>query len=119
VPTDIVMGVDLGLKVPAVAKTSTGKVKFLGNGRLNKFMKRRFRSLRKKLGKSTKPEVIKKIHDKEQRWMNHQDQNFDFDLFRLTIHQNLKFNSILFNMVVLVIPKAHGFFQDRNNFNLF
>ncbi|MBK5252842.1 MAG: transposase, partial [Peptostreptococcaceae bacterium] len=50
VNSDIVMGVDLGLKVPAVAKTSTGKVKFFGNGHENKFFKRRFRAVRKKLG---------------------------------------------------------------------
>ena len=73
VPTDIVMGVDLGLKVPAVAKTSNGKVKFFGNGRMNKFLKRHFRSLRKKLGQTKKLSTIKKIHDKEQRWMKDQD----------------------------------------------
>ena len=35
-----VMGVDLGLKVPAVAVTQCGKTKFLGNGRQNKYIKR-------------------------------------------------------------------------------
>ena len=73
VPTNIVMGVDLGLKVPAVAKTSNGKVKFFGNGRMNMFFKRRFRVLRKSLGKSKKLSTIEKIHDKEQRWMKDQD----------------------------------------------
>ena len=32
------MGVDLGLKVPAVAITDTGKTKFFGNGRQNKYV---------------------------------------------------------------------------------
>jgi putative transposase len=73
VATDVVMGVDLGLKVPAVAKTSDGKVKFFGNGRMNKFFKRRFRALRKKLGEAKKLSTIKKIHDKEQRWIQDQD----------------------------------------------
>ncbi len=69
VHTDIVMGVDLGLKVPAVAKISDGKVKFFGNGRMNKFFKRRFRAIRKKLGQMKNLEAIRKLSDKEQRWM--------------------------------------------------
>ena len=68
-----VMGVDLGLKIPAVAVTKTGKVKFLGSGRLNKYMKRKFRSKRKVLGKAQKQKVIKKLNQKEQRWMKNQD----------------------------------------------
>ena len=34
-----VMGVDLGIKCPAVSYTSDGKVKFYGNGRKNKYMR--------------------------------------------------------------------------------
>ncbi len=64
-----VVGVDLGLKVPAVAATEGGKVKFFGNGRQNKFVKRRFRSTRKKLGKAKKLRAVKKTNNKEQRWM--------------------------------------------------
>jgi putative transposase len=37
------MGVDLGIKVPAVAVTSTGKVRFFGNGRQIKFIHRQQR----------------------------------------------------------------------------
>ncbi len=33
---EVIMGVDLGLKVPAVAVTSSGKTAFFGNGRENK-----------------------------------------------------------------------------------
>lgn len=46
-----VMGVDLGLKVPAVAVVESGKTRFFGNGRRNKFVRRRHRSTRRKLGK--------------------------------------------------------------------
>ncbi|MBK5252001.1 MAG: transposase, partial [Peptostreptococcaceae bacterium] len=67
VESDVIMGVDLGLKVPAVAKTSDGKVKFFGNGHENKFFKRRFRAVRKKLGQLKNLKAIKKLHDKEQR----------------------------------------------------
>lgn len=68
-----VMGVDLGLKVPAVAVTDDEKVRFFGNGRQNKFKKRKFRSLRKTLGKKKKINAIRKLNNKEQRWMKDQD----------------------------------------------
>ena len=68
-----VMGVDLGLKVPAVAVTDDGKVRFFGNGRRNKYMKRKFRSKRKMLSKKKKLNAIRNSKDKEQRWMKDQD----------------------------------------------
>jgi len=68
-----VMGVDLGLKVPAVAVTDDEKVRFFGNGRQNKFKKRKFRSVRKVLGKKKKLNAIRHSKDKEQRWMKEQD----------------------------------------------
>lgn len=46
------MGVDLGIKCPAVSYTSDGSVKFYGNGRKNKYMRRHYKYLRKKLGKA-------------------------------------------------------------------
>ena len=68
-----IMGVDLGLKVPAVAMTSDGKTKFAGNGRQNKFVRRRHTSKRRKLGKAKKQKAIEKMNNKEQRWMADQD----------------------------------------------
>lgn len=68
-----VMGVDLGLKVPAVAVTDDERVRFFGNGRQNKYMKRKFRSERKALGKKKKLNAIRNSKDKEQRWMKDQD----------------------------------------------
>lgn len=67
------MGVDLGLKVPAVAVTDDEKVRFFGSGRQNKFKKRKFRSERKALGKKKKVNAIRHSKDKEQRWMKDQD----------------------------------------------
>ena len=64
-----VMGVDLGLKVPAVCSTDAGKVLFVGNGRKNKYLRRRFRSDRKRLGKAKKLNAIRKSRNKEQRIM--------------------------------------------------
>lgn len=89
VESGIVMGVDLGLKVPAVAKTSDGKVMFFGNGRMNKFFKRRFRSIRKTLGKAKKLKAIEKIHDKEQRWMKDQDHKISRAIVNFAIENNV------------------------------
>lgn len=68
-----VMGVDLGIKCPAVAVTSNGTTKFYGNGRQNKFVRRRFSRRRKKLGKAKKLRAIRKSKNKEHRWMADQD----------------------------------------------
>lgn len=68
-----VMGVDLGIKCPAVAVTSAGTTKFYGNGRQNKYIRRRFAKRRKKLGKAKKLHAIRKSKNKEQRWMADQD----------------------------------------------
>lgn len=68
-----VMGIDLGLKVPAVAVTDDEKVRFFSNGRQNKYVKRKFRSERKTLGKKKKLNAIRNSKDKEQRWMKDQD----------------------------------------------
>jgi IS605 OrfB family transposase len=83
------MGVDLGLKVPAVAKTSEGKVKFFGNGRKNKFFKRRSKALRKKLGESKKLSAIKNLHDKEQRWMKDQDHKISRQIINFAIENHV------------------------------
>ena len=68
-----IMGVDLGLKVPAVAVTDDDRVRFFGNGRENKFKKRKFRAKRKALGQAKKLNAIRRSKDKEQRWMCDQD----------------------------------------------
>lgn len=68
-----VMGVDLGLKVSAVAVTEEYKTRFFGNGRENKYMKRKFKAKRKELGKDKKLNAIRNLNDKEQRWMKDKD----------------------------------------------
>nr|WP_276563223.1 transposase [Lysinibacillus xylanilyticus] len=68
-----VMGVDLGLKVPAVAVTDDGRARFIGNGRQNKFVRRTFKYKRKKLSKLKKLNAIRTLNDKEQRYMKGQD----------------------------------------------
>ena len=68
-----ILGVDLGLKVPAVGSTDCDRVNFFGNGRENKYVKRKFRAKRKELGQKKKPNAIKKLNNKEQRWMQDKD----------------------------------------------
>ena len=70
-----VMGIDLGIKVPAVAHISGKGTRFFGNGRYQRHMRRRFYSRRKKLQKAKKPRAVKKSKGKESLWMkniNHQ-----------------------------------------------
>lgn len=86
---DVVMGVDLGLKVPAVAVTDSGKTFFFGNGRQNKYVKRKYKAKRKKLGKAKKLKVIKKLDDKEQRWMTDQDHKVSREIINFAVNNNV------------------------------
>ncbi|MEH6933644.1 transposase, partial [Bacillus sp. JJ783] len=80
-----ILGVDLGLKVPAVAITDDDKVRFFGNGRKNKYRKRKFRSVRKKLGKDKKVNAIRRLDDKEQRWMQDKDHKISRAIINFAI----------------------------------
>ena len=66
-PTDgqAVMRIDLGIKVPAVAHVRGKGTRFFGNGRYQRFMRRRFYSQRKKLQKEKKIRAVKKSKGKE------------------------------------------------------
>ncbi len=69
VKQDGVMGIDLGLKAPAVAYVSGKGTRFFGNGRYQRYMRRRFYSRRKQLQKARKTRAVKKSKGKEARWM--------------------------------------------------
>lgn len=84
-----ILGVDLGLKVPAVAITDDDKVRFFGNGRENKYIKRKFRSVRKKLGKSKKIQAIRNLDDKEQRWMKDKDHKVSREIINFAKDNNI------------------------------
>jgi len=86
---DNVMGVDLGLKVPAVAVTNNGKVKFAGNGRQNKYVRRKNKAKRRKLGKAKKLNAIKRSKDKEQRWMQDQDHKISRIIVNFAVENNV------------------------------
>ncbi|HCW74386.1 MAG TPA: transposase, partial [Clostridiaceae bacterium] len=84
-----VMGIDMGLKVPAVAVTDMGKTRFFGNGRENKYKKRMARVKRKALGKAKKIKILKKLNNKEQRWMRDKDHKLSREIVNFAKANNV------------------------------
>lgn len=85
-----VMGVDLGIKCPAVSKCSDGSVKFYGNGRKNRVIRRHFATKRTKLQKSKNLKAVKRINDKEQRIMKDIDHKISREIVNTAIEHNVK-----------------------------
>ena len=85
-----VMGVDLGIKCPAVSYVSDGSVKFYGNGRKNKYMRRHYAYLRKKLQKAKHIDAVKRINDKEQRIMRDIDHKLSHDIVETAVAHDVK-----------------------------
>lgn len=84
-----VMGVDLGIKCPAVSYCSDGSVQFYGNGRQNKYMRRHYRYLRKKLQKKKHLKAIKRINNKEQRIMKDMDHKISCQIVQTAVKHNV------------------------------
>lgn len=87
--SNYVMGVDVGIKVPAVAVTDTGKTKFFGNGRMNKYYRRKIMVYKRRLGKAKKQKAINKIKNKEKRWMTYQDHCISKSIVDFAIQNNI------------------------------
>lgn len=85
-----VMGIDLGIKCPAVSYCSDGSVKFYGNGRKNKYMRRHYAYLRKKLQTSKKMKAVIRINDKEQHIMRDIDHKLSHDIVKTAVTHNVK-----------------------------
>ena len=86
-PKTVVMGVDLGIKCPAVSYSTNGKVRFFGNGRENRYKRRKFYARRKKLQKAKKLRAIKRISDKEARFMRNRDRQVSRAIVNEAIRQ--------------------------------
>ncbi|MGF7033433.1 IS605 OrfB family transposase [Paenibacillus mucilaginosus] len=86
---ETLMGVDLGLKVPAVVVTSSGKTKFVGNGRKNKYIRRKYNAWRRKLGKLKKLSAIRKQRDKESRYMKDQNHKISHQIVNMAIQERI------------------------------
>ena len=89
-PNVLVMGVDLGIKCPAVSYSTDGTVRFFGNGRENRYKRRKFYARRKKLQKAKKLRAIKRISDKEARFMRDRDHQVSRAIVNEAIRQGAK-----------------------------
>ena len=110
----IIMGVDLGIKCPAVCRTSNNNTKFIGNGRQIKYKKRYYAKKRKKLGKAKKLKAIKKLANKEAKWM----QNMDHQISRQIVNYAIKNNVKQINLETLANIRATTRQSRKNNKSL-
>lgn len=85
-----VMGIDLGIKCPAVSYSCDGSAKFYGNGRKNKYMRRHYRHLRKKLQEAKRLDAVKRVNDKEQRIMRDIDHKISHDIIETAVAHDVK-----------------------------
>jgi putative transposase len=69
-----IMGVDLGVKVPAVVPVIGRGTRFLGNGRKQQAKRRQFYARRKELQEAKKVRAVRKSQGKEHRWMRDVNQ---------------------------------------------
>ena len=93
-PNTLVMGVDLGIKCPAVSYSMDGKIRFFGNGRENRYKRRKCYARRKKLQKAKKLRAIKRISDKEARFMMDRDHQVSRAIVNEAIRQGAKVISL-------------------------
>ena len=84
-----ILGIDLGIKCPAVSYCSDGSIQFYGNGRQNKYMRRHYRYLRKKLQKKKSLKAVKRINNKEQRIMKDIDHKISCQIVKTAIKHNV------------------------------
>jgi putative transposase len=66
---EAVMGVDLGIKIPAVVHVLGQGSRSFGNGRYQRFRRRRFFAGRRTLQRAGKLRAVRKSQGKERRWM--------------------------------------------------
>jgi len=88
-----IMGIDIGLKQLAVASVQNPNGKEINrqfhNGNQAGFIRKKYRSLRKKLGQAKKVNAIKKINDKEQRWMTDLNHKISRQLINLAVQEQV------------------------------
>ncbi len=66
---EAIMGVDVGIKIPAVVHIIGKGSRFFGNGHSQRFRRRHFYAGRKQLQQAGKVRAVRKSQGKEQRWM--------------------------------------------------
>ena len=85
-----IMGIDLGIKCPAVSYISNGVVKFYGNGRKNKYLRRHYKYLRKNLQKAKDLNALRRINNKEQRIMKDIDHKISHNIIKEAVKNDVK-----------------------------
>lgn len=85
----ITMGIDLGMKCPAVCYTSNGHVKFIGNGRQIKYEYRRINAKYRKLQKSNHPIKLKRYGHKLHNYKRYIDHCVSKDIVTYAKQQNV------------------------------
>jgi putative transposase len=88
-----VMGIDIGLRQLAVASVKTPQGREINrqfhNGKQAGFIRKKYRSLRRKLGQIKKIKAIKTIDDKEQRWMIDLNHKISRQLVNLAVQEQV------------------------------
>jgi IS605 OrfB family transposase len=88
-----VMGIDIGLRQLAVASVKTPQGEEINrqfhNGKQAGFIRKKYRSLRRKLGQYKKIKAIKNINDKEQRWMTDLNHKISRQLINLAVQEQV------------------------------
>ena len=84
-----VMGVDLGIKCPTVSYITDGTVKFFGNGRFNRRIRRKFSYFRKELQRTKRLTSLTIMGDKEKRIMKNIDHQISRKIVDLAIAHNV------------------------------
>ena len=87
------MGIDIGLNQLAVASIKDEKGKELDrcfhNGKQAGFIRKKYRSLRRILGKAKKPKKIKSINDKESRYIKDLNHKISRQLIDLAVQEEV------------------------------
>jgi len=88
-----IMGIDIGLRQLAVASIQNLEGKEINrqfhNGKQTGFIRKKYRSLRRKLGKAKKVKAIKNSNDKEQRWMKDLNHKISRKLINLAVQEQV------------------------------
>jgi putative transposase len=88
-PGEHIMGVDLGIKVPAVVHIIGTGQRFFGNSRQQRAKRRQFYARRKDLQHAKKVRAVRKTQGKERRWMRDTNHKLSRQIVSHAQHQGV------------------------------
>lgn len=88
-PVCNIMGIDLGLKVPAVAAVSNGKIKFFGNGRYIRYLHHHYFSLYRRLQKQNRYDQIRAMKHRLMRIRKNIDHQLSREIVNFALENNV------------------------------